>query len=254
MKVILITQDDPFYLGRNLEFLIRELPEGATVCGYVSGKVSPFGKPESFPKRMMKTYKVFGAYFFLRYGLRYVISMLSRRSNVDNVMRRYSIPKIGISESINSATTLMKIKGYYPDLLISIGGNEIFKKDLLNIAPLGCLNLHTAPLPKYRGLMPSFWVLKNRETRTAVTVFFVDEGVDSGPIFVQEEVEIGGMSQAELIAVTKQIGMKCVVRAVEKLLSNDTETLPNNDAEMTYYGFPTRGDVDEFRRAGARFF
>jgi len=51
------------------------------------------------------------------------------------------------------------------------------------LAPKGCLNLHSALLPKYRGLMPSFWVLKNNENKTGVSVFFVDKGIDSGPIF-----------------------------------------------------------------------
>ena len=45
--------------------------------------------------------------------------------------------------------------------LISILGNQIFKKPLIELAPKGCINLHTALLPKYRGLMPTFWVLKN---------------------------------------------------------------------------------------------
>ena len=51
------------------------------------------------------------------------------------------------------------------------------KKQIFNLAPKGCLNLHTALLPKYRGLMPTFWVLKNNETHTGVSVFFVDKGI-----------------------------------------------------------------------------
>ena len=43
-------------------------------------------------------------------------------------------------------------------------------------------------LPKYRGLMPSFWVLKNKEFVTGVSVFFVDEGIDSGPILVRKNI------------------------------------------------------------------
>ncbi len=58
----------------------------------------------------------------------------------------------------------IKNKGFKPDMLISILGNQIFKKPLINLAPKGCLNLHTALLPKYRrGLMSTFWVLKNNE-------------------------------------------------------------------------------------------
>ena len=70
---------------------------------------------------------------------------------------------------------------------------------------MGCINLHTALLPKYRGLMPTFWVLKNNEKNTGVSVFFVDEGIDSGPIIVQKNISIGNMTQQELIVKTKKL-------------------------------------------------
>ena len=81
------------------------------------------------------------------------------------------------------------IKYYEPDLLVSILGNQIYREPIINLASNGCINLHTALLPKYRGLMPSFWVLRNGEYYTGVSVFFVDEGIDSGPIIVQKKVE-----------------------------------------------------------------
>ena len=102
--------------------------------------------------------------------------------------------------------------------------------------------------------MPSFWVLKNREKETGVSVFYVDAGIDSGPILVQERIEIGTMTQRELIRATKLLGMKAIVSAIEKIRSGNTETLPNNDEESTYFSFPTREDVLEFRAVGAKFF
>ena len=53
---------------------------------------------------------------------------------------------------------LEEIRTFEPDVLVSVLGSEIFKEELLSIAP--CLNLHTAMLPKYRGLMPTFLGLK----------------------------------------------------------------------------------------------
>ena len=53
--------------------------------------------------------------------------------------------------------------------------------------------------------MPSFWVLKNKEKKTGVSVFFVNEGIDSGPILVQREIYIGDMTQSELISKSKQM-------------------------------------------------
>ena len=159
-----------------------------------------------------------------------------------------------MKKSINASSSISQISKFKPDLLISIQGNEIFKSPIINLAPKGCLNLHTSLLPKYRGLMPSFWVLKNREEKTGVSVFFVDEGIDSGPILVQREVKIENMNQAQLIDVTKRVGMECIIEAINKILVGDICTLPNEDSDMTYFGFPEKKDVIAFRKAGSKFF
>mgnify|MGYP001958226861 CR=1 FL=1 len=102
--------------------------------------------------------------------------------------------------------------------------------------------------------MTSFLVLKNQESHTAVSVFYVEEGIDSGPILIQERVEINGQSHEELINQTKKIGIDCIVKAISKIQFNDITTIPYDDNQMTYYSFPTRDDVREFRRLGAKFF
>jgi methionyl-tRNA formyltransferase len=254
MKIVIITQDDPFYLARKIEYLINILPSNVTISGCVVSRGSPFGKKESFIKKAFKTFHIFGVMFFLRYSIRYIFALGSAKNNIVAVLKKYHIPKIEVAKSINSKISLERIKSCSPDLLISIGGNEIFKRPLIDLAEHGCLNLHTAPLPKYRGLMPSFWVLKNQEKYTAVSVFYVDEGIDSGPILIQEKIEIKGQSQEQLINQTKKIGMNCIVKAISKIQANDISTIPNDDNKMTYYSFPTKDDVREFRRVGARFF
>jgi methionyl-tRNA formyltransferase len=82
----------------------------------------------------------------------------------------------------------------------------------------------------------------------------VDEGIDSGPILVQKKVEIGHRSQEELIRHTKQIGMECIIESVELIQKGSYNLIPNPAEEMTYFTFPTRNDVDEFYKAGKRFF
>ena len=254
MRIVLITQDDPFYLPENLDYLFGNLPDDTEVAGCIVTKVSPFGKRESFLAKARRTYDIFGARFFLRYGLDYLISRLPNRAGVTDVLRRYQVAEIPIVGSLNTAESLQTIRSFSPDLLISVAGNEIFKTPLIELAPLGCLNLHTALLPKYRGLMPSFWVLKNGENETGVTVFYVDEGIDSGPILVQERIKIGDMTQRELIKCTKALGMRAIIKAVEKIRDGDTDTLPNDDDQSTYFRFPSKQDVQEFRQSGAKFF
>jgi methionyl-tRNA formyltransferase len=48
--------------------------------------------------------------------------------------------------------------------------------------------------------------------------------------------------------------MDCIIKAISKIQDNDNSTMPNDDDKMTYYSFPTKDDVKEFRRVGAKFF
>ena len=254
MNIAIITQDDPFYLGSNIDYLLTTLPDYASVTACIVTDVSPFGKRESFFSKALRTYRIFGAGFFLHYAFRFARARISKSDSVIEVLRRHSVPLLMPIGSINSKESLDLISKYEPDLLISIAGNEIFRKPLIELAPLGCLNLHTALLPKYRGLMPSFWVLKNQEKKTGVSVFFVDEGIDSGPILVQKETEIGKLTQEQLISTTKRLGMDAILESVDKIHRGDMSALENDDAEKTYFGFPTRSDVKGFRKVGARFY
>jgi methionyl-tRNA formyltransferase len=254
MRIIIITQDDPFYLPENLDYLLRNVPGGAEVVGCVVSKVSPFGKKESFVAKARRTFGIFGAGFFMRYAIEFLTTKLPWRPGVRDILQQHEVNEVAVTGSLNSDESLRKLKDLEPDLLISIAGNEIFRKPLIELAPLGCLNLHTALLPKYRGLMPSFWVLKNGESETGVSVCYVDEGIDSGPILVQEHIAIGNMTQRDLIRKSKAVGMQAIIKAIEKIRDGDTDTMPNDADQSTYFTFPTRDDVREFRQSGARFY
>ena len=182
------------------------------------------------------------------------MNVFDKSKKVDTFLKEFQVPKIVLPKHINHKESVEIIKSYNPDLLISILGNQIFKEQIFNLAPKGCLNLHTALLPKYRGLMPTFWVLKNNEKYTGVSVFYVDEGIDSGPILVQEKVEIGNRTQEELIKHTKKIGMDCIVKAIDLIHKNNIKLIPNDASNKSYFSFPKKEDVRIFRKIGKKFF
>ncbi len=254
MRILIITQDEPFYLAENLRYLIEILPEHSEIIGCVVNDVSPFGKKETFLQKAKKTYNVFGLNFFVHYSLKFIMSKIDSSKKVDTVLNSNSIPKIVLEQPINHNKSVAKLKEYQPDLLLSILGNQIFKEPIINLAPKGCLNLHTALLPIYRGLMPTFWVMKNCEEYTGVSVFYVDEGIDSGPIVVQEKVKIGNRTQEELITYTKKLGMEAIAKAVDLIENNEVVLIENNSSKKTYYSFPTKEDVTVFLKNGKRFF
>ena len=253
MRVVLISQNEPFYLAENFKYLIDIFPKHSKIVGCVVANASPFGKKESFLTKSIKTLRIFGLKFFIYYTLKFIFSKLKGKSII-KILKNNNIPIIKLNESINSFKSVNIIKSHKPDLLISILGNQIFKKPIIDLAPLGCLNLHTALLPKYRGLMPTFWVLKNKEKYTGASVFFVDEKIDNGPILIQEKVVIDNKSLEELIIYTKKIGMEAVAKSVDLIKSGNFKLIKNDQNKMTYFSFPTRSDVLIFLKNGNKFF
>ena len=254
MNVVILTQNDPFFLAENLGYLFLEIPPEIRISGCVVFDPSPFGRSESFFQKAKKTFDIFGLRFFIRYSLLFLKNKFDKSKDVKTVLKKFGIPIIQLSDDINSKKSFSKIRNFRPDLLVSIAANRIFKKQLIELAPKGCLNLHTALLPKYRGLMPSFWVLKNNEKQTGVSVFFVDEGIDSGPILVQKKIEIGDKTWAELIKHTKKIGMLAVLEAIELIYTGNYKVIENDHSQMSYYTFPSKRDVQKFLEVGKKFF
>lgn len=255
MRITILTQSDPFYLAENINYLLSNLPAHSQVVSTVVFDVSPFGKKESFIQKAKRTAKIFGLGFFVNYGFKFIFSKLNPNKSVKHVLNKNNIPIIELERGVNHPESLEIIKSYKPDLLISIAGNQIFKQPLIDLAPKGCLNLHTALLPKYRGLMPSFWVLKNNEKETGVSVFFVDKGIDSGPILVQKNLPIHkNMTQAELIKKSKKLGMDAIIESIELIHQGNYKLIPNPEEEKTYFTFPTREDVKAFYKAGKKFY
>jgi methionyl-tRNA formyltransferase len=216
--------------------------------------VAPFGKKENKMKQLLDTYKVFGFNFTFHYIKNYFKVILS--TDVKGVFEANKIATVKLSESVNHPNILRIIQNFEPDLLVSLAGNQIFKIKLINSSKFGIINLHSALLPKYRGLMPSFWVMRNNEIKTGVSVFFVDEGIDSGPIIIQEEIPIHNQTQEELIWELKYQGADAIIKACALIskYGQTTPTIANDESQMSYYSRPTKADVKVFKSIGKKFF
>lgn len=161
----------------------------------------------------------------------------------------FHVPKIGEQEFQDI------LEQYKPDLLISISCPQIIGKKIRDKIPMGCINVHGAPLPKYRGLMPAFWVLKNGETKTATSVHDLKAKLDDGDILLQKEVAITPQDTWDtLVRKTKSAGAKALVEAIRQIENGEVQRTPNREEESTYFSFPTPQDAEDFRVTGRRFF
>lgn len=95
-----------------------------------------------------------------------------------------------ILKDVNSADSIAKLKKYNCDLFVSMSFNQIFKKEIINLTKYKTINCHAGKLPFYRGRNILNWVLINDEKEFGITVHYVDEGIDTGDIILQETFPI----------------------------------------------------------------
>jgi methionyl-tRNA formyltransferase len=100
-------------------------------------------------------------------------------------------------ETLNGAEVVDQIQNFGAEVGIAVAYGKLLPKELLLVPKYGFLNVHFSLLPKYRGAAPIQWALVNGETDTGVTLFWLDEGMDTGPIFLQKKIAIEPEDDAE---------------------------------------------------------
>ena len=103
--------------------------------------------------------------------------------------------RIKTNEEFRSQLTSLK-----PDAIIVVGYGRIIPQWMLDLPPLGNINLHASLLPKYRGAAPIQWAIANGETVTGNTTMRIDAGLDTGDILLQQELPINPEDTSETLA------------------------------------------------------
>ncbi len=199
-------------------------------------------------------------------GLRYLYIKLANKRNIkrindsDSHPKTYSIKQLagvyGLTvierSDINGSKFQELIKQYEPDLFISVASPIIFKESLIKIPKLDCINIHSAPLPKYRGMLPNFWQLYHGEKEAGITIHKIDCGIDTGDIIAQSCVPIESHdSLNDLIIKTKKQGAHLMIGVIEDFRKGKVE-YKKMKGESSYFSFPTRKEVLELRKRGRK--
>jgi len=255
MKVALLTQDDPFYLAESVSgFVELSKKNGHELVTAIVSDASPFGKRENFIDKATKTLRIFGLKFFVWYSIQFILRKFILRKSVVKELEKKDVPVWLLKNSINRPENIDRLKRLDLDVIVIIAGNQIIKSEVLNIPKHGVINAHSSLLPKYKGLMPSFWALKNNEEKTGVTVFFLNEGIDDGPIINQGVIDVTPeMTQQTLIVKCKEVANELLSDALTLIESGMVKTTPNT-GDDNYYKFPTKDDVRDFLKSGRKFF
>jgi len=257
MRIALVTQEEPFYLPPALDALCAA--RGSEVVALI---ILP-----AFDERLSATAKrlfgFYGPWDFARLMGRYMWAMIANRLNrLAVVTRPYSAKDvahrhgIGVYQParINAPAFVDLLRNEIrPDLLASIAASQIFRKRVLSVPPLGCINLHSAPLPRYQGMMPNFWTLVHGEKEAAVTVHYMVEELDAGDIILQRPVPIyPADSLHDLMVRSKAVGVKALLEAINQIEAGTVQAWPMDRAQASRYSFPTREDARRLRAQGHR--
>ena len=140
------------------------------------------------------------------------------RSPVKESALRLNLPvtqpeRIKVNDEFCAQLTALK-----PDVIIVVGYGRIVPQWMLDLPPLGNINLHASLLPKYRGAAPIQWAIASGETVTGVTTMRIDAGLDTGDILLQQELPIAPEDTTETLAPRlATIGADLVVETLRGL-------------------------------------
>jgi methionyl-tRNA formyltransferase len=128
-------------------------------------------------------------------------------------------------------TTLTAIR---PDAIIVVGYGRIIPQWMIDLPPLGNINVHASLLPKYRGAAPIQWAIARGETVTGVTTMRIDAGLDTGDMLLQEGLSIEANDTSETLAPRlASVGAKLLVKTLHRLQARTVQPQPQNHAEAT---------------------
>ncbi len=148
--------------------------------------------------------------------------------------KKYDIPFIKF-KSINDIENINIIKEINPDHIFVIGLSQLINKEIINAAKIGAIGFHPTPLPKYRGRAAIVWQILLGVRETKCTLFFIDEGIDSGDIIGQESYIIEESDYASDVGEKCGVALRLLLkRTLPKIKNNLIKPIKQKEDEATY--------------------
>lgn len=138
-------------------------------------------------------------------------------------------------KKVREPECIEELRKYEADIMVVIAFGQILPKEILEMTPYGCVNVHASLLPKYRGAAPIQWSIIDGETVTGVTTMQMDEGLDTGDMLLKteiviEEKETGGSLHDKLAAA----GAKLCVETLKALEEKTVTPVKQGESPTAY--------------------
>lgn len=249
MRLGFLTTRDPLYLPA---FFDQVLANWAVHTRAVYS-VQPLYHQQTAIQAAWRYFRTFGGGASWSLALHLAQARFKRQS-IQNVCQKWEVPYKEVKD-VNAPEFLAKVRAEALDVLISVSCPQIFRAELIRACPSGILNIHGALLPRYRGVMPGFWMLANQESKAGVSIYFVNEAIDAGNLCAQRAFGIEPRETLhQFLHRSKAIAAELLQEALLKLRDGHLSCQPLNLAEGSYYSWPSAADYRRFRSAGRRLF
>lgn len=249
VRIFIVSMEEPFFLPGFFEKIIeknREKIVGMTVLP----------PKESLVKIMLNEIRVNGLGNFSIKGLKFAYlksvdffgNFLPQKKvySLRGLAKKYSIPVIE-TRNVNDEKYIEKLQGINLDLIIA-QSPQVFSKKLLEVAKIGCINKHASLLPKYRGLHPIVWAIANGEKEIGVTVHFMEEKVDSGPVIAQKSFRLKkGDTIDKLYEKVFKEAAVLIIKAIKDIEEKKLRTFRQKE-KGSYYSVPDNATIALFRK------
>jgi methionyl-tRNA formyltransferase len=136
---------------------------------------------------------------------------------------------------VRSPEVIEQIRQLKPDLIVVVAFGQILPKDLLEIPPAGCVNVHASLLPKYRGAAPLNWCIVNGEQETGVTTMLMDVGLDTGPMLLKASLTIGPDEGIQSLHDRMSVvGAELLARTIDGLKQGSITPQEQDNSQSSY--------------------
>ncbi len=155
-------------------------------------------------------------------------------SPVKHVAQEAGIP-VYQPRSLRSEESAAPLRDWQPDAIIVAAFGQILRSHVLELPPGGCINVHASLLPRWRGASPIQHAILAGDARTGITLMKMDEGLDTGPIYVQEPIAISAdETSASLHDRLARLGADMLASNLNDILHGRVPAQPQDDSLATY--------------------
>ena len=195
-----------------------------------------------------------GIQALIRHGID-IAAVFTHRDDPDEAVWFDSVAEMASSldipvfapDNINHPLWVERIRDLAPDILFSFYYRDMVKREILDIPPRGCLNLHGSMLPRYRGRCPINWVLINGETQTGVTLHYMTPRPDDGDIVGRQPIPITDDDTALTLHHKATTAASMLIDdLLPGVIDGTTPRTPQDKSKASYFGGrrPADGEID----------